>query len=160
MRIFPRMNPHSIGYKAHRILALVVLCAVALSALRMSILGFTDAWNLCTDKVVLELVPNARMGGLVKGLAHLLVIGWCVLTLVGIVTRKRWGFLLAVGLLPVRLIWIFTILKFGELLGLNLWRIEVAIVETTIVMAIVLLPLLLIGRNMREYFGIEASRSM
>lgn len=149
------MNSHSLGYKVHRILALVVLCLVVLSAIRLSYLGLGDAWLMCTDKVVQELVPNAWMGGLIKGLAHVLVIGWCVLTLVGIFVRKRWGFLLAVGLLPVRLIWIFAIFKFGELLGLNLWRIELSILGTSIFMAIVLLPLLLIGRNMRDYYGFE-----
>ena len=149
------MNSHSIGYKIHRVLALVVLSLVILSAIRLSMLGLGDAWQMCTDKVVQELVPNAWMGGLIKGLAHLLVIGWCVITLVGIVVRKRWGFLFAVGLLPVRLIWIFTIFKFGELLGLNLWRIELSILGTSIVMAIVLLPLLLIGRNMRDFYGFE-----
>lgn len=115
---------------------------------------------MCTDQVVLDLVPNAWLGGLVKGLAHVLVIGWCVLTIAGVVVRKRWGFLLAVGLLPARLIWIFTLFKIGELLGLNLWRIELNILGTTIVMAIVLYPLLLIGRNMRDYFGIDGSRSV
>lgn len=150
------MQPHSTGYKIHRILALVVLCLVVLSALRMSYLGLGDAWLMCTDKVVQDLVPNAWMGGLIKGLAHLLVIGWCVVTLVGVVVRKRWGFLFAVGLLPVRLVWIFSIFKFGELLGLNLWRIEVSILESSIFLAIVLLPLLLIGRNMRDFYGFEA----